>query len=153
MSNQKTIQKQAFLTADKKAINLEEYQENIKYAKMNKRLQKKYGKNPAEKLKKEIMAKKDIDKRKGRPDQEWTDQESRENARLLMFDQFKQSRISRWQCPTPGHGRKYVLMRYQKSDGVHIRCLACGATTHFDETHYQGTDYCVEAEADTTEEE
>lgn len=138
MRFQKQIQKQAFLPKDKDPVNIEEYSETREYCKMIKRLQKKYGKTPSEKLQKEVMTQKEIDKRSGRPDQEWTDQQLHQAVALLNFDQFKQSQISRWQCPT--HGRKYVAMRYQKSDGVHIRCKACVENTHFDEYHFQGTD-------------
>jgi hypothetical protein len=135
---QQQTKKQAFLTKNKEPVDIEEYTETTEYVKLIKRLQKKYGVSPAEKLKKEIMTQKEIDKKNGRPNQEYTKQQLHEMGAILRFDMMKQGKIEAFRCPE--HGDKYLLIRYQKSDGVHIRCKACRVKTHFDEFHFQGCD-------------
>lgn len=133
--NSQGYRRQAFLT-DKAPIDETEYKETNEYAKLIKRLQKKYGVSPSEKLKKEVMTQKEIDKKNGRPNQEYTKHQLHEMGNIIKFDMMKQGRIEAFRCPE--HGDKYLLLRYQKSDGVHIRCKVCKTKSHFDEYHFNG---------------
>jgi hypothetical protein len=55
---------------------------------------------------------------------------------IFTFDVAKQSRIYLWKCPE--HGSRYLLYRYQPSDGVHVSCKLCNAKLHVDEVHFHG---------------
>ncbi len=74
----------------------------------------------------------------GRPSDILSRHQLKQASAILTFDIYKQGRINRVRCPV--HGDLLLAYRYQKSDGIHVRCDApgCCFKTHFDEVHFDG---------------
>ena len=76
----------------------------------------------------------------GRPSDRLTHHQIIQAVRVAEFDVAKQGRILRWRCRQNHDPEIYYTYRYQRSDGVHVWCEACGATSHWDEIHYHADD-------------
>jgi hypothetical protein len=86
----------------------------------------------------ELVQKALLKKRCGRPNQRLTEPMIRHALRIVTFDVARRGKLRRWRCPN-GHSKEYVEYKYQRSDGVHVFCAVCGATSHFDEYNFHGS--------------
>lgn len=86
----------------------------------------------------ELVQKALLKKRCGRPNQRLTEPMIRHALRIVTFDVARRGKLRRWRCPN-GHSKEYVEYKYQRSDGVHVFCAVCGATSHFDEYNFHSS--------------